>query len=52
MSTPVPEPDDPSPIDPVQDPPIAPPDNNPLERNSDKEGPWRPGENAESSDQG
>jgi|HubBroStandDraft_5_1064220.scaffolds.fasta_scaffold14879_1 hypothetical protein len=52
MSTPIPEPDDPTPIDPIQDPPIDLPKNNPLERDSDKEGPWRPGDSTESGDEG
>lgn len=49
MSAPVPAPDDPTPIDPVNDPPIDPPDDNPIERDSSKEGPWRPGDGTEST---
>jgi hypothetical protein len=45
MSAPMPAPDDPTPIDPVTDPPLDPPaDENPQERDSSKEGPWRPGD--------
>jgi hypothetical protein len=44
MSAPVPEPDDPSPIEPVTDPPLDAPGDNPLERDSSKEGPWTPGD--------
>jgi len=44
MSAPVPEPADPSPIDPVTDPPVDPLGDNPMERDSSKEGPWTPGD--------
>lgn len=45
MSVSVPEPDDPTPIDPNVDPPIDPvPGEDPPGRDSSQEGPWRPGE--------
>ena len=44
MSAPVPEPDDPTPIDPVEAPPIDPSSyENPNARDSSKEGPWGSG---------
>ncbi len=48
MSAPMPEPDDPTPIDPVEDPPLDPtPEINSEERDSSREGPWRPHDSTE-----
>ena len=45
MSAPIPEPDDPTPIDPVEDPELDQSrGDNPLERDSSKEGVWSPGD--------